>query len=173
MRFAATVDGAAHVIEVSGRAGCFRVVIGDRVWEVDAHLSSQGIVSLLVDGASWVAEVQEEDGLFVVDVRGETYRVAVEEETRHLIRTRGGDAAGPAGDVVKAPMPGKVTQVVVAAGDRVAVGDPLLVIEAMKMENELRARTAGLVREVRVAAGQAVNPGDVLLVLEGPDKGAA
>jgi glutaconyl-CoA decarboxylase len=69
------------------------------------------------------------------------------------------------GQTLKAPMPGKITHVAVQAGDRVARGDTLLVIEAMKMENEFKAGADGTVTEVRVSPGQAVNPGDVLVVV--------
>jgi biotin carboxyl carrier protein len=68
--------------------------------------------------------------------------------------------------VLKAPMPGKVTVIQVSVGQSVAPGDGLIVLEAMKMENEFKAQVAGTVKEIRVAAGQPVNPGDVLLVIE-------
>jgi len=166
MRFAATLDGSTEMIEVTGESGRFRVTIGGEVWDVDASLSPQGIASLLIGGASYVADVAAEDSVFVVDVAGEIYRIEIEEETRHIIRTRGGAPGGPGGQIVKAPMPGRVTQVAVRAGDVVKAGDPLLVIEAMKMENEFRAKAGGTVKEVRVTAGEAVNPGDVLVILE-------
>ncbi len=166
MRFAAAVGEAVEMIEVTGRDGRFRVTIGEQVWDVDARLFPQGICSLLIDGVSYVASVQDEQGAFVVDVLGETYGIRIEEATRYIIRTRGGAAAGHGEQVVKAPMPGKVTHVSVRPGDTVAAGDPLLVIEAMKMENEFKARAGGTVREVRVSPGQAVNPGDVLLIIE-------
>ena len=63
-------------------------------------------------------------------------------------------------------MPGKVTLIEVMVGQAVAAGDGLIVLEAMKMENEFKAQVAGTVKEIRVAVGQAVNPGDVLLVIE-------
>ena len=66
---------------------------------------------------------------------------------------------------MKAPLPGRITHVAVQAGDTVAPGQTLLVIEAMKMENELKASAPGTVREVRVAVSQAVNAGDVLVVI--------
>ena len=167
MKFAVTLGDATQMIEVSGAGGRFRVTIGEQVWDVDARLSPQGISSLLIDGSSYVADVKDEDGFFSVDVQGESYDVRVEEETRHIIRTRGGVAGGGHGSqIVKAPMPGKVSHVSVREGDAVNAGDPLLVIEAMKMENEFKARASGTVKEVRVAAGQAVNPGDILLIIE-------
>lgn len=154
------------MVEVTEADGRFRVTIGEEVWEVDARLPAQGIFSLLIGGISYVADVKEEGGWFVVDVDGEAYRILVEEETRHIIRTRGGVETGHGGQVLTAPMPGKIVAVEVAVGQAVKPGDGLLIMEAMKMENEFRATTAGTVREIRVQVGQAVNPGDVLIVIE-------
>src|SRR5207244_11190598 len=74
------------------------------------------------------------------------------------------DQPGPFGQIVRAPLTGTVISVAAGTGDQVAAGDELLVIEAMKMEHEVRAPTAGLVREVP-AAGATVTAGDVLVVL--------
>jgi len=68
--------------------------------------------------------------------------------------------------VLKAPMPGRVVLIEVAVGQRVQRGAGLVILEAMKMENEFRASGEGTVKEIRVQAGQAVNPGDVLMVIE-------
>ncbi|MBM4438912.1 MAG: acetyl-CoA carboxylase biotin carboxyl carrier protein subunit [Candidatus Rokubacteria bacterium] len=128
-------------------------------------MTAQGIASLLVEGVSHVADVEDHEGACLVDVGGETYAVQVEEQTRYIIRTRGGAAGGAGGQTVKAPLPGKITHVAVRAGERVTPGQSLVVIEAMKMENELKASAAGTVADVRVSAGQAVNAGDVLVVI--------
>lgn len=150
---------------VTRENGRYRVTIGDRVWDVDGRLTAQGIFSLLIDGVSHVADVEDHAGTCVVDVGGETYSIEVEEQTRYIIRTRGGAAGGAGAQTLKAPLPGKITHVGVRAGDTVTAGQGLVVIEAMKMENELKATAAGTVREVRVVAGQAVNAGDVLVVI--------
>jgi biotin carboxyl carrier protein len=94
------------------------------------------------------------------------YAIEVDEQIRHTIRTRAGGASAGGGQIVKAPMPGKVSHVAVERGQRVQPGDTLVVIEAMKMENEFKAVLAGAVVDVRVTAGQAVNPGDVLVVVD-------
>jgi biotin carboxyl carrier protein len=149
-----------------GADGRVRLTLGEEVWEVDARLSEDGVVSLLVGGVSHVATVVDREGTCVVQVGGETYEVLVEEQTRWIIRTHGG-AAGPGhGQTLTAPLPGKITHVAVRPGDAVQAGDTLVVIEAMKMENEFKAAGAGTVAEVRVQRGQAVNPGDVLVVLQ-------
>jgi biotin carboxyl carrier protein len=80
------------------------------------------------------------------------------------------DVGGQAAQALRAPMPGRIVKVLVAAGQRVAVRQPLVVIEAMKMENELRSTVAGVISEVRVAAGSAVEA-EALLVVVTPENG--
>jgi pyruvate carboxylase subunit B len=166
MRLVATLGGQARRVEITGREGRYHVVVDGHGWDVDARHVVGGRFSLLVDGKSYVADVAAQGAVSMVDVGGETYRIQVEDETRYIIRTRGGAAAGAEGQTLTAPLPGKVTHVAVRVGDRVEPGSTLLVIEAMKMENEFKAVVAGTVTEVRAHAGQAVNPGDVLVVVQ-------
>ena len=166
MKYVATLAGKSIDVEVSGGDGHYRLTVGDEVWEVDARLTAQGIYSLLVGGLSYVVDVADRDGTCVVDVGGETYEILVEERTRWIIRTRGGTAGAVRGQTLVAPLPGRITHIAVRPGDAVQAGDTLVVIEAMKMENEFKAGAAGSVADVRVQVGQAVNPGDVLVVIE-------
>jgi biotin carboxyl carrier protein len=165
VKFEAQAGGATTPIEVTGEAGRYTIVLDGEALTVDARQSGEGIWSLLLDGASYVADVTDQDGTYAVDVGGERYAIRVEEESRYIIRTRGA-TGGERGQVLKAPMPGKVTAIGVAVGQAVAPGDGLIVLEAMKMENEFKAQVAGTVKEIRATVGQAVNPGDVLLVIE-------
>jgi glutaconyl-CoA/methylmalonyl-CoA decarboxylase subunit gamma len=165
VKFVATAGNRVETVEVTEDGGRCRVRIGERVWEIDARLMPQGLCSLLVDGVSYVAAVEERDGSCLVDVGGETHAVRVEDHTRYVIRTRGGTAGAGGGQRLAAPLPGRVTHVAVRPGDQVQAGDTLLVIEAMKMENEFRATAAGTVAEIRVEPGQAVNAGDILIVI--------
>ena len=165
MKFEAQLGRDTIPIEVAGAAGRFTVTLEGEPIDVDARQTDEGIWSILLAGASYVADVTERDGVYLADVDGERYAIRVEEETRYIIRTRG--AAGPErGQVLKAPMPGRVTLIEVAVGQTVAPGDGLIVLEAMKMENEFKAAVAGMVKEIRVASGQTVNAGDVLVVIE-------
>jgi hypothetical protein len=96
VKYVATLDGTSHVVEVAGGDGRYRLAIGDDVWDVDARLTAQGIYSLLIGGVSYVADVVDREGTCLVDVGGEAYEVLVEEQTRWIIRTRGGPPApGP------------------------------------------------------------------------------
>jgi biotin carboxyl carrier protein len=165
--FVARINGRSETVQVTETDGRLRVKVGELSLDVDARQPMSGLVSLLIDGASHVADVAPTEGGTLVDLDGATYLVDVEEYARHVIRTRGGAGGGGAGQTIKAPLPGKVTHVAVAVGDRVERGDTVVVIEAMKMENEFRAAAPGTVTEVRVTPGQAVNAGDVLVLIGG------
>jgi biotin carboxyl carrier protein len=105
-------------------------------------------------------------GRWVAGVRGEHVELEVlDERTRHL-RSLTAAARPAGGGIIRAPMPGLVARVLVEPGAVVAVGAGVLVLEAMKMENELRAPAPGVVAAVRVAAGQTVEKGEVLVELE-------
>ncbi len=170
-KFVATINGRPHTVEVSESDGRYRVTVGEGTFDVDLRTPMSGLASLLVGGASHVADVAPAEGGTRVDLDGATYLVDVEEYARHMIRTRGGAGGGGAGQTIKAPLPGKVTHVAVAVGDRVERGDTVVVIEAMKMENEFKASAAGTVAEIRVRPGQPVNTGDVLVVLDQLESG--
>lgn len=168
MRFVVTLGDRTEHVEITGRGGRYRLTIGGEVSEVDARRTADSAYSLVIGGAAYVADVVPGEDASVVTVGGETHRVRVEEEARHAIRTRGGASAAGARQALAAPLPGKVTHVAVTPGDRVNRGDTLVIIEAMKMENEFRAAAGGTVAEVRVVPGQAVNAGDLLVVIGEP-----
>ena len=166
-KFVATVDGRSETVEVEGSDGRYRVTVRGVTLDVDVRQPMSGLWSLLVDGASHVADAAPGVGGTLVDLAGGTSLVDVEEYARHVIRTRGGAGGGAAGQIIKTPLPGKVTHVAVTVGDHVERGQTVVVIEAMKMENESKAAAPGTVTEIRVQPGQAVNAGDVLVVLKG------
>jgi pyruvate carboxylase subunit B len=106
-------------------------------------------------------------GAYTLWIDGFTYDVEALDERTRTIRDLTAAAAGPTGPVpLLAPMPGLVVRVQVKAGDTVEAGQGLIVMEAMKMENELRAHAAGVVKTVRVAPGDAVEKGAVLVEME-------
>jgi len=163
MRLAVTRDGETFPVEVVEAEGRYRVRLGEEWLEVDARLPAAGPASLLIGGQAYLVDLADENGDVVVTVGAETCRLQVEEAGRRFGRRRGGVAG--AGQRLVAPMPGRVVAVHVRPGDRVEADAPLVVLEAMKMENEFRATASGVVTEVAVAAGQAVNAGDLLVVV--------
>jgi acetyl/propionyl-CoA carboxylase alpha subunit len=160
-----TLDGETTAAEVVERDGVHRVRLGEEWLDVDARLPGAGPASLLIGDESWLVDLADEDGEVLVTLGGRTYRVEVEEDGRRRDRPRAG---GGGGQRLVAPMPGRVVAVHVRSGDRVEPGAPLLVLEAMKMENEFRAAVEGTVTQVTVEPGQAVNAGDLLVVVAPP-----
>jgi pyruvate carboxylase subunit B len=150
-----------------------RVVVGERSHEVDAvrlDLQSDGaggVWTLIVDGAQYeVAVSRAAGGGWTVSTAGREQRVEVTDPLTHLARAAH-EAAGASGvQKVVAYMPGRVVAVLVAEGDEVAAGQGVVVLEAMKMENEIAAEHAGRIGRVHVEEGQAVEGGDVLFELE-------
>ena len=128
-------------------------------------------VAILRRGAEReLVAVEGGDGEWVVTVRGRRIAVTVRSHRDRLLAETGGLATRRAGPAeVRATLPGLVVRVGVAVGDDVAAGDPLVTIEAMKMQNEIRAPRHGRVTAIEVAPGQAITTGVLLVRLADPD----
>lgn len=168
MIYSAELQGRTHRLAVKGKGSRVPVQVNGKTYEVDFSAVDGSLLSLLVAGRSYEADVVEEaEGVLTVWVEGETYRIEYEEEGRRPRRSAGIMGHGAGGrQVITAPMPGKVAAVLVSPAQEVTVGQGLIVLEAMKMENELKASRPGVVKEVRVQEGSAVGGGDVLVVIE-------
>ena len=131
-------------------------------------LAGTHLRQLLIDGRPLTLAVQRLNrGLWVLGPDGERWELEVLDERAHHIRSLAGSSEQHrAAGVLKAPMPGLVVRVQAEPGQQVQSGTPLVVLEAMKMENELKAPAAATIRQIRVAAGQAVEKGQVLVEFE-------
>jgi biotin carboxyl carrier protein len=163
-----------YCVEISGREvevgvelrndGRFTVTLDGRTYVADLKRIGGGpIHSLLVGARSCELAATNERGAWKLDLEGSTFSLRVETEQEHSARLLGGAESSRRTAEVKASMPGFVTRVLVAAGDEVAKGTPLLILEAMKMENEIRAECSGRISEIAVSERQTVNNGDVLI----------
>jgi pyruvate carboxylase subunit B len=167
MKYVVDVNGERTTVEL---AGGDEVRVGDRVLRARLTDVEGTPVSLLTVGDRVyriVARRGDARGQYTLSIDGHAFAAEALDERARTIRdlsAAGAAAAGPAPLV--APMPGLVVRVNVAPGDQVTAGQGLVVIEAMKMENELRAAAPGTVRAVHATAGAAVNKGAVLVELE-------
>ena len=174
MRYHAVVSGLERVVEVTQRGDTYRVSIragtGDaatsRELSVDAvHLPGHAM-SLIVGGRSVRCEVEPgKDGRVAVLVGDEAHELEILDERRLRLRRATGKFSLEGPQPVESPMPGKVVRVLVKQGDLVEEGQGLVVVEAMKMENELKSPKAGTVSELQAREGEAVEAGAKLAVV--------
>lgn len=167
MKVNVEIAGRTHTVEAEQDAAGWRVTIDGTPVPVDARPLPGGW-SLLVGGRSHDVSVEDTGvGELAIHVSGQTLRVSVADPRPEWPRKHRGDAAAGAGTkAIVAPMPGRVVKVLTKPGERVVARQGLVVVEAMKMENELRAPRDGLVTEVRVKEGMSVEANMVLVVLE-------
>ena len=166
MKYSIQVNGGAEDhIELLAPAPECRFQLGDapeRAAQVE--IPEPGVYSVLMDGRSYEARVEEHPGLLVVVIDGYRFEVDIR-DPRRLRRGAGGRGIDGI-QTISAPMPGKVVRVLVSAGDAVEAGQGLLVVEAMKMQNELKAPRAGKVLTLSAKEGATVTPGEVLATIE-------
>ena len=172
MRYHVSIGARTVVIEIEGE----RVSVDGRPARARVQrVGGTDLVSLLLDGESNPMVMRRgASGVWEVDVGGRHVSAeVVDERTRH-IREMTGAASKPSGPrPLRAPMPGLVVKVEVAEGDDVRAGQGLVIVEAMKMENELKAEASGRVSRVRVEPGHAVEKDQVLVEFHAPEGGAA
>jgi pyruvate carboxylase subunit B len=133
----------------------------------DAHEIGTGTLSVLMEGASHTVVARKNDDGYQILLAGKQLEAVVESERSRLLRkfdTQG--SSGPKKVEIKAPMPALVVKVEVAVGDSVKPGQGLLILEAMKMENEIKAHSSGVVKTIYVTQGKPVEKGELLILLE-------
>jgi biotin carboxyl carrier protein len=165
-----TVDGRERTVVVDGQGPELVVTIDGEARKVDARLVRPGTWSLLLDGRSFVVDLDPRRGGTVAAsvasaAGGEAVLKVEDARQRRLARAAGSGRAAPRGEAIRAPIAGKVVKLAVAIGDTVAAGHAVVVLEAMKMENELVAERGGTVTAVHKQPGQAVDTGDLLVEL--------
>ena len=137
---------------------------------LDVDLQQSGapeLYSMLFNGRSYELLIEAARFRYGVTMRGDRYDVLVEDERQRRLAPNRDFLMLPAGELpVTAPIPGLVVKVLVEEGDEIEDGQPLVILEAMKMENEIRAIRGGIVKSVQAVAGQRIEQNGVLLILE-------
>ena len=162
--YATYIDGEELEITIHADG---KVELDGECFEVDLqHISNDVVYSMIMQGRSYEIFTRFENGMWRILIDGEPHEVEVEDERTKRLKGLSGADKQLVGDIqVKAPMPGLVVKVLVEAGQHVNENEPLVILEAMKMENELRTPRAGLIKEIRVKAQETVALQQVLLIL--------
>ena len=157
------VDGKAVTVEVLPD-GSLRV--DGRVQRLDVfEIQGLSLYSLLLDNVSYEVVVEQEDGAYYTLVRGKVHRVVVRDHVEPSPIERPPSVA--VGEQrIRAPMCGQVVEVLVAPGQQVEAGQVIVILESMKMENEIRCVGAGVVREVAVQPGAILRERDVMAIID-------
>jgi biotin carboxyl carrier protein len=168
VKYFVTTEGETLEIGVEpdgSTPGRYRVSVGDRTRTIDARETRPGELSLLIDGEveTFLFEAKKTDVVAHDGLR--SYAMKVADEREHLANAVLGVKANGGSGAVEAVMPGIVVKVLVEEGQPVSEGDAVLILEAMKMENEVRAEFAGRVERIHVQAGDAVEAGRELMTL--------
>lgn len=170
MRYFVTLEGRTFEVDLTGDTPR---IDGDGVAAELTPVPGTPTRLLLVDGRSHTLVARRgADGQWEIYLDGERFDVDVVDERTRAIREMTGQSAVEAGPrPIRAPMPGLVVRVSVAEGDRVEAGQSVAIVEAMKMENDLKAENDGVVARVLVEAGEPVEKGAVLVELAGEEGG--
>ncbi len=166
MTYDIIVDGKTHHVEATRGEKLWSCIVDGQPMEVDAALTARDVLSILVGGKAY--EVKRERSL-----QGELHmvigsaRYAVDVQDPRSLRTRRAVAGADAGpQKIKAAMPGKIVRILVGERDEVKAGQGVIVMEAMKMQNEMKSPKDGRVQKILTAEGSTVNAGDTLAIIE-------
>jgi biotin carboxyl carrier protein len=165
MTYEILIDGKPHRLELQRDGNRWLCTLDGKQIEANAVLSRPNVISLLIDGKGY--EVKREQTATDLHIWVSGVRYAAEVRDPRSLRSRRAAASVAEGPKkVTAPMPGKVVRLLVNENDQVEQGQGLLVVEAMKMQNELKSPKEGRVQRVFATTGGAVNAGDVLVIVE-------
>jgi biotin carboxyl carrier protein len=159
------IDGKPHKLELEREGGAWICRVDDEEVQVDAILARRDVLSILIGGTAY--EIKRERTATDTHLWVKNSRFAVEVRDPRSLRSRraaAGASEGP--QKIVAPMPGKIVRILAPAGTAVEAKQGIIVVEAMKMQNEMKAAKKGTVKQVLVAEGATVNAGDVLAIVE-------
>lgn len=163
MKYEAEIDGHQISLEVEQRGGRVFATIGGRSYDLDVQNPEAGVFLMFLGSEIHEARVWADDPDAVrVKLGSRLFKVGIiDRKQRRTVEHR---TEGP--QQLTAPMPGKVVRVLLKPGDAVAAGQGVIVVEAMKMQNEIKSPKAGRILEIRVAEGENVNNKQILAVVE-------
>jgi len=165
MTYEISIDGKSYRLDLNKEDGRWKCALDGEPVEVDAVIARPNVMSVIIGGQAF--EVKRERTATDMHFWVKSARFAVDVRDPRSLRSRrakGGGVEGP--QKLLAPMPGKIVRIISAAGTEVEAGHGVLVIEAMKMQNELKSPKKGTVKQILVAEGASVAAGEVLAIVE-------
>lgn len=164
MLYNVTIDGKSYRLELDRVEGRWSCRLDGRELEVDAVLARPDVLSLRIGNNAYEIKSERVANDLHLWVGSTRFTAEVRDPRALRGRTRTGDDQGPKN--IAAPMPGKVVRLLVRNGDQVELGAGVAVVEAMKMQNEIKSPKKGTIQKILVSEGAAVNAGDVLAIVE-------
>ncbi len=164
MKYIAQVDGTTYEIEISHEG---EIIVDGVPVEADLlQIDPLGLHSLLINHQSYELVVKEQQNGYRVTLGSNTFTVDVADERQLRMESSRADVSAGDGDLpITAPIPGLVVKILVEEGQVVALNAPLIILEAMKMENEIRAPREGVIKNISVEVGQSVEGNSQMMVL--------
>ena len=164
MKYLATINEETFEIEINHEG---IVTLNGEVREVDfKSMGQQGIYSLIINNESFEAVIERRDDQYQVLIFGDLYEVQIQDERTMRLLQAGSGLGEPVGDIaIKSPMPGLIVEVPVEVGQEVTKGQTVVILESMKMENELKAPRDGVISRIDVAKGDSVEQNKTLVTI--------
>jgi len=166
MKYIASIGDQEFEVDIINK---HEVKVDGKTYKINFKaVSGQPVFSLLADNGSYQAHVFEsDDDELQILLRGTLYKVLVEDEREKRLKAAAGAYSSASGDLLlKSPMPGLIVEVPVKVGDLVEAGDVLVILESMKMQNELKSSQNGKVTQIQVNEGDSVEQKQILLIVE-------
>lgn len=163
------IDQEIHKVEIDLKDGKYLVKLGDRQHQVDSQRISENCISLLVDGKAYTVFIADDKTKRYISVQGEQFCI---EEAKAETETRSMAEASTLKGIptISSPMPGKIVKILVREKDKVRKGQSLVIVEAMKMENEIRSPGAGIVKKINFKEGDLVDAAEPIVELESEEE---
>jgi biotin carboxyl carrier protein len=169
MKYTAILNDKEREIEISPHESvnhCFTVNVDGKSHQVDARLCAPDLMSILIDNSSYDISFSHEDSSVLLNFRNRYYNIEVLDERRMRMRKVRSELEVSGPEIITTSMPGKVVKVMVEEGQEVEPQQGIIIIEAMKMENEIRCRNKGIIKSINVQPQQTVEGNATLVEIE-------
>lgn len=169
MSYEIKLDNRDAIVEMIYQEGNnYKIVVDNKVYELDITMVEEGIYSILLDNRSFNVELirNENSKKYTINTYLNTYEVEIVDAEAKYLKAREEGLFGEEGSTISSPMPGKIVKIPVKIGDEIKEGETVIIVSAMKMESEFKARIDGVIKDILVKEGDTVDGNQVLVEIE-------